>query len=460
MTSDGRRRRTLAVGLLMALTAALPWLSGCDGADSASGAERPSASTAGSASQGSPPEPAADGAHAGERPEPARESAGASGAPSGGRDRPGETRAVRVVRPEAGALTVTRSVSARVQPVRDSRVAPGASGRVLEVLARPGAPVEAGEVVLRLDDRQDRLQVDGAREAVEQARIDLERARRANRESIAQLEASLRSARVSAELAHDAYEDGRALYEAGGISRTELRQLESQREQAEAQRVQASDALARARRGEAEDLALLEVQLRQARNQLEQAQERLSQTRVTAPFAGEIAELYVEAGESAAAGNPAFRVQSIREQEVVAELPPEDAERLRQRGEIHVRHGGLDYAAHVTGITRPQDRPRQVRLVARLYESESRIPNGAVADLRYSVTLAEGLLLPSGALAAEGGATYVYVVEEGVAVRIPVQVRAEAGAQAVVEGIEPGTPVISPRPLDVRDGTRVTVADG
>ena len=58
----------------------------------------------------------------------------------------------------------------------------------------------------------------------------------------------------------------------------------------------------------------------------------------------------------------------------------------------------------------------------------------------------------------EGGA------DDAVARRVEVRVATEAGNQAVVVGVpgsalEVGTAIVSPRPLDGRDGTRVRVVD-
>jgi hypothetical protein len=82
------------------------------------------------------------------------------------------------------------------------------------------------------------------------------------------------------------------------------------------------------------------------------------------------------------------------------------------------------------------------------------------------VVLGTGLIVPSGALTADAGRTYVYLVEGAagaqVARRTEVRVAVESGNQAVVVGVPDdrltsGAVVVSPRPLDVRDGTPVRV---
>lgn len=367
-----------------------------------------------------------------------------------------EARLVRTVAPEPGTLRATRSASARVQAVRDASVASGASARVVEILARPGDRVEADQIVIRLDDAQAALQLRNAQLAVRQAEVDLDGARRSSVEGASQARASLQAAESNVRSLEDRVQEVRALVEAGGVARTELSALETQLDQARAQLVQARDAVARAERSEGEDLALLELRLEQARVQAEQAREALADSEVRAPFAGDVAELYLELGEFAGTGQPAFRLVSAFEREAVFDVSPEDAQRLLERHEVTLRYAGRDVVAELAGSVRPAQQERLVQLTARIEgEDAAAIPTGALAEVRYEVALADGSLLPSGAVSAEAGATWVYLVRDGVATRVPVDVRAEAGATAAVDGLAPDERVIYPRPLDVREGTRV-----
>ena len=367
-----------------------------------------------------------------------------------------DARLVRTLVPERGTLQASRSASANVRALRDATVASGASSRVVEILARPGDLVEARELVVRLDDDQAAIQADAARLSVQQAEIDLARARRSSDEGADQARASLQAARSNVANLRDQVGEVRALVTAGGAARSDLNTLQTQLEQAEASLIQAQDAVARAERSEGEDLALLELALQQARLQAAQAQDALDETRIRAPFAGEIAELFLETGEFAGAGQPAFRLVSADEREAVFDVPPEDARFLLEQGSVTLRYAGRELEAPLVGSSRPAQQPRSIQLTARLAGDDARaVPTGALAEVRYTVDLAEGLLVPAGAIASESGATWLYVVDDGVASRVPVDVLAEASATAVVDGVDPEAVVIHPRPLDVRVGTRV-----
>ncbi|MDR9392346.1 MAG: HlyD family efflux transporter periplasmic adaptor subunit [Trueperaceae bacterium] len=365
-------------------------------------------------------------------------------------------RLVRTVTPERGTLEATRSASARIRAVRDATVAAGASARVEAVLARPGDTVAADDVVLRLDDDASELQARSARLAVERAEIDLERARRSAEESTQQARAQLRAAESNVASLRRQTAEVRELVAAGGASRSDLESLQANLDNAEATLLQAQDALARAERSGSEDLALLEIALESARVQAEQAEDALDETEVRAPFAGEVVETYLEVGEFAASGQAAFRLQSLDEREAVFDVPPEDATRLLQQGTLTFRYDGRDVRGTLTSSVRPQQQQRLVQLVARLDPDEAgTLPTGALADLRYDVELGEGLLVPAGAIASESGRTWLYVADDGLATRVPVDVLAESGAEAVVAGVDADAYVIYPRPLDVRIGTPV-----
>lgn len=368
-------------------------------------------------------------------------------------------RRVRVVHAEEGTLTTTRNATVRIEHARESNVAAGTSGRVAQILVREGGRVTEGETVIVLDDAEVQRQLRNAELNLEAARINLRSAELGTREGDAQLDAQLRAARANAESARRQYQEGQALYAAGGISQSDLLALEAQVAQAEAALAQAEAAVQRSQRAEQEDLALLRVQLAQAEETLRQARDALQETRIRAPFAGEVGSLYVREGEFIGAGSPAFRLIDSKRQLARFSVPPAEAEALRAQGLIHLPYGGLHYAAQITRYQPPSPGEPLAQLTAEIYPSQTRIPAGVTLAYTYEVELARGVILPVGAVYAEGGRSYLYLAQDGLARRAEVTVLAEAGGQAVLDGISVGSLVIHPRPLDLRDGTRIEVVD-
>lgn len=369
------------------------------------------------------------------------------------------TRSVRVVRAERGTLSVSRSASATVEPAQESQVSAGATGQVEAVLAQSGARVGTGQVVIQLDDDALQLQLDNARLALETARINLESAERTSGSTTAQTEAALQAAQTSAEIARRQFSEGEKLLQAGGISQTEFAQLQVGLEQAEAALLQAQATAEGSLRAPEEDLELLRLQVQQAETQVAQADQALADAQLTAPYAGEVAEVLVEEGEFIGAGSPAFRLVSTDRQLARLSVAPEDAQRLLEQGQIWLPYNGLDYAAQPVRSSQTEG-GRLVEVVAEIYLSQTRIPNGTVTQFSYELVVAEGVLVPSAALRQSGGQVSVLIVREGRAEEVPVTLLGEGGAQVAVSGLRAGARVVYPLPADLTPGAPVEVLEG
>ncbi len=370
---------------------------------------------------------------------------------------PDLARQVRTTTAERGAITTSRTASVTIEPARDAQVAAGVSGQVRQVLVREGGSVEQGDAVILIDDTNLRLQVDNAAIALSSARINLAAAERAGGEGVGQAQAALRAAEANLQLVERQYAEAQQLYELGALAATELAGLEAQLAQARSAAQQARDAVSRSQRADTEDLELMRLQVRQAENQLAQAQKALADASVRAPFDGVVAQLFSEVGEFVGAGSPVFRLVATEQQLARFSVPPQDAQALLAQGLIHIPFGGLHYAAQVSNSSDVPSQARLVELTADIYPSQTRIPNGTVTSLPYEVPLAEGLVVPLSAVRYAAGEPRVMVVEDGVASERRVAVLAEGGGNAVVEGIEAGAQVIDPLPADLIAGSAVSV---
>ncbi len=379
--------------------------------------------------------------------------AGSAGAAS-------DVRKVRVVQPRQGQLTAQRSASVTIDPARSSMVAAGTSGQVASVLHREGATVKAGETVVQLDTTSLKLQVQNAETALESAKVNLAKAEKSAKDGLAQAQAALEAAQQNLSLAQRQVDNGQNLYAAGGISATDLQSLQAQLAQAHSSYQQARDAVDQAQRAETEDLQLQRLQVQQAQTQLDQARHTLAEATITAPFDGQIADMRVSEGEFVATGSPVFRLVSVLTQLAKFDVPPQDAQQLSDKGLVYVSYGGLDFAAQIVRSTTVPGSSRQVELTARIYASKHAIPTGATGQVNYQVTLASGLLLPSDALKTDSGESTVLLVKDGVATQTKVQLLAEVGGTAAIQGLPAGAQVVYPVPSDLLAGSKVQIVGG
>ena len=351
---------------------------------------------------------------------------------------------------------MTRSTSATIEPLQESQVSAGTTGQVERIVARSGTKVAAGEVVIQLDDAALQLQLDNAQLSLETARVNLASAERSSGSNTAQSESALQAAQTGLQIAQQSFTEGQSLLAAGGISQNAFDQLKVGLEQAQTTLLQAQAAADQSQRAPEEDLELLRLQVQQAQTQVAQAQQGLADAKLTAPYAGEVAEVLVEEGEFIGAGSPAFRLVSTDRQLARFSVAPEDAQRLLAQGRIWLPYNGLDYAAQVNQTSQTQG-GRLVEVEASIYPSDTPIPNGTVTQFDYELTLAKGILIPSGALRQSGGRVSVLAVQEGRAREVPVTLLSEGGAQVAVSGIGEGTRVIYPLPADLTPGTPVEI---
>lgn len=357
---------------------------------------------------------------------------------------------VRVVEARLGVLERTAKVTVSLQADKDSLVAAGASGRVQKTLA-PGSRVAPGEGVVFLDPTPFQEALAQARLALAQAEANLERAKNQISGNRPALQAQLEAAKAQLEAARRRYEEGKALLAAGALAPLDLKALEAQYRQAQSAYENAKEALERLERGE--DLRLLALQVEAARLQVRQAERNLKETTIRAPFAGEVVEVYVKEGEFVGAGSRAFRLATTDRLLAKAYLPPEEAARLTPETPFRIRQNGKEVPAR---LLRKTELPGQNRLVEVVLKPEAPLTPGP-AEARYPEKVAEGILLPAGALWVEEGGAAVYLAEGDKARRLPVRLLAQEGGRVAVAGLEEGALVVHPVPEGLRDGDAVEV---
>jgi len=366
-----------------------------------------------------------------------------------------ERTAVRTVAATSGTLTAVRTAGGTVAAVRDSTVAAEASGRVVRVEHAEGSLVRAGDVIVRLDDAAARDSLRDAQLALEAARINLRSGERQAPANTAQAQARVDAARIALSTAQRTEASNAALYAAGGLARVELEQSRQAVAGARAELEGAQAQLDKARQAPSGDLALLRVQVQQAENRVAQLQRELAKTALRAPFAGRVVEVTPQAGEFVTAGSKAFRIVGTDAPRVNFHVSPDDAARLQPGTAVTVVVNGQSTPAK---IVRNAQVPGSTRLVAvsAALNVAGDTPIGAAAVVRYSVTLARGLIVPTGAVQVEGGQSHVFALDAGRAEQVRVSVLAEANGRVAVTGVAPGARVVYPVPAGLQPGAAVT----
>lgn len=370
-----------------------------------------------------------------------------------------DAQAVQVIEAKEGVLSTVRSVSGTLEAATDAQVSSEAGGRVTQVLKREGDRVRQGETVVITDDIALRQQLQGAQLGLQNAQIELQAAQRQKPEGVAQARLALESAQgalVSAQQNHNA---NQKLFALQGVSQAELNQSRNAVDQVQSALRAAQDGLARASRSNQEGVAQLQVGVEQARNQIAQLERQIAQTRVKAPFSGTVIEQKAEVGVTLAPGNPVFRLVDTRSLLTKFNITSADAALLPIGSQVAVQAGGLRFQAKVSRSSGAPTSNRLVPLQARFLPGQdtSSLATGAVVNVSYSVRLAKGFLIPSGAIQTEEGSNFVLVVKSNSVARVRVQTLGEASGRSAVSGLAPTSRVVFPVPAGLQVGNKVQV---
>ncbi len=316
-----------------------------------------------------------------------------------GRIAPGDAVAPPIQTVRGEAIAEARRVSipqhqAAVGTVRArtaTRIEAQVSARVQRVAVHSGQRVQAGDLLVELDDREL-----GARH--EQARHALEAARQRRSQAMQRIEA----AEATLRRAEAQYERIRRFLEVGAATSQQMEEAEAIFHEARAAR---EEALAARSQAEAE----IEV----AQRRLDEASVALGYARIAAPVDGQVVERLVEPGDLARPGTPLVTLQSEGALRLEALVPEGLIGRLSLGDEVVVEAGGRRLTGPVEEIVPAADpRARSFVVKAALPEGPGLFP-GMFGRLEIPLVEREAVIVPRNAVRRVGQLEMVRTVEDG-----------------------------------------------
>jgi multidrug efflux pump subunit AcrA (membrane-fusion protein) len=354
--------------------------------------------------------------------------------------------AQRVVVPVEGFGTARADRLAAIEAEVRGRVVMVADG------LRDGARVEAGALLVRLDEREYTAQLQRARSqlAGEQAlleRIDVEEQ---------SLEALAATAREELEVAQREYTRVRNLLERGNSNERELdaARVVVQRARRVLQDLERQLAVIPQRRAQQEAL----VQLREAEVQLGEL--NVERCEIRAPFSGQLDDVQVELGEQVAPGQALLLLMDPSLIEVPIELPVSQRELVRVDATARLWLESRPDAAWEARVARVSPRADAGTRTFSLFlevrhdagsEKPPLMPGMFVEARVDGPTLEQAMLVPRSAVRRD----QVVVCENGAASKRTVRIRRHLRAMTMIDGLEPGDVVITSNLDALHEGTPV-----
>ncbi|MBC7237296.1 MAG: efflux RND transporter periplasmic adaptor subunit [Chloroflexi bacterium] len=250
-----------------------------------------------------------------------------------GRGQPENTAIVR-----RGTLVAKVDALGRVQPLRRINLSTRASGQVRAIYAREGDQVDEGALLLELDALEYEQALEQVQRSVEIREQQLQRALSAPEETEIRLaRARLRRATVARAVAQADYD------ELARSSDADQRDIESSDEALALEAAKLDYEIAEAEferllKGTPDlELERLRLDLLQARHALQQAERRLEDARIRAPFAGTVLQVSPQVGENVHGFTPLIELADLTAFHIVAQIDELDIASIREGQQVEVR---------------------------------------------------------------------------------------------------------------------------
>jgi RND family efflux transporter MFP subunit len=301
-------------------------------------------------------------------------------------------------------------------------------GRISRFDKEEGARVQAGEPVVWVNDENYQLLLRQAETAVKVAEAGVERARLLQSHSRTELERA------------------ENLLKSGGITDKDLKATQL------------------AERDAAAQVTLAQAQLAQSRAAFELARKRVRDSVIHAPVSGEIQRKMVNPGAYVEAPTHLFTIVDNSRLELESPVAAADLAPIRpgQRVTFSVNsYPGAIFAGRVIEINPAVDeQTRSAKVRVGVSNPGGKLKAGMFAEGEILTGVnGSAIVIPSGAVYRDdrsAKASYVYVLENGKAVRRNVRIGHEKDSRLEIgEGLKAGEQVIGEQSIEIAEGVRV-----
>ena len=383
--------------------------------------------------------------------------------------RPEAVRPVKTMTVTAGATQDTRSFPGVVDASQRADLAFQVPG-VLDCLpVKEGQTIARGQVIaqLRRDEFQARLET--AQGQLDQAKATLAGLRLGERPE-EQLRRETQERATAAKLANARTELDRyaRLVETSAVSRSDYDLAQTAYRVAQEEHQAAVQLLQKGKVGRKEDIDAQQAVVRGLYGRVADARVQLEDSTLRAPYAGVVAQRFVEEGQSITPNKPVVRLQSTGAVDIVVDVPEAVmASNIRSPNIVGMAAEisgapGRTYPVRIKEVAQVADPTTQtfpVRFEMKPASGVTILPGmTATVTIRYRQPLGNQILVPVSAVSKQDtGVQVAWVVEPNEIVRArPVRLGAARGDDVeVVDGLRSGDRVVVAGTTFLNDGMKV-----
>ena len=336
-----------------------------------------------------------------------------------------------------GPISHLLGSTANLRARREVAVAAQSAGIVTSVKVEEGDFVKAGQVLCALDDRDLQIDLELAKQRLAQTKIQIEAAViRAE-----QTRTRLRNKRSELERNEEALKQGLLAESEVAVQRHDIDDLEHE--------IRAVESTVRENRHRQDQLE----------SEIRKVELQISQTEITAPFAGRITERTVELGQSVRGAEQLYKLGAFTPLYADVYLPENDSRSVRTGQKVALRLGSADGESAAGTVERVSpvvdEQTGTVKVTVRFRPPNSAFRPGAFVRIEIEThTLDDAILVPKQSVIEEDGQTFVVLVEgDDTARRAAVELGyQDETAIQVTSGIDAGATVVIAGQGKLKDG--------
>lgn len=323
-------------------------------------------------------------------------------------------RSVEVTTVGQGDISSEFAYTGKAAPSKEVAVVPTVPGKVTNFNYEVGDKVSQGAVLFTVDT------------------TDLQNNMRS-------LEASYNVAKLGRDNAKNTYENNKLLYDEEIISKQEFDQIKFAYDSAEAQ--------------------LTSIQV-----QMDNLKKSISDCSVISPMTGVIATRGVERGGFASQGAPAYTVMDLSTIKVEVGVSEQVLNTIRVGDKVSVLMTAvseLPLEGTVSTIAPASGQTGMYTVKVELNNQDGKIKSGMMAEVSFTMESSKDtIVLPRNAVIEKDDEIYVYVVENGAAKKVNVELGIESGDTIeILSGLKDGDDVVTKGQTYISDGEEVNVAN-
>lgn len=356
---------------------------------------------------------------------------------------------VKVTKAVRGDLPLRLTFSGEADAWEKATVKAETAGRVERIVRSVGDYVRKGELVIKLEDAEKKLELEKAKAAHLKALADYISTFKLIKLGEPGMESD---ARERLKIARKKYEELLTRYRAGKCTEAELKEAENKLLITMIETGALREEVRKATKG----LTDAELSLRQAEIEVEK-------TGVKAPFSGIIGDIKVSPGQEVSAGTDLFRIVNPASLYIKAYVLESEIGKLRRGMGVRVRFLAFPdryFRGRITAISPELDPERKTGTVfITLAGNSSLLKPGMSCDVQVEYRILHNVVkVPRKAIIVRSGRPLVFVVKDNIALWRYIDLGVQNEEEAEVKGgVEPGDLVVIEGQLTLAHQSKVKI---